>query len=71
MGNRSTCHRKRPVDVIASFVADRMRKCCCKLADFILLDRNLFEIPIAELYQTRVELTVLGGEVVYDRSSAR
>ncbi len=38
-----------------------------KLADFIVLDRNLFEIPIAELYQTQVERTVLGGAVVFDR----
>ena len=40
-----------------------------KLADFIVLDQNLFEIPITELYQTQVQRTVLGGEVVYDRSS--
>jgi hypothetical protein len=37
-----------------------------KLADFIVLDRNIFEEPITELYQTRVELTVLGGDVVYE-----
>ncbi len=40
-----------------------------KLADFIVIDRNLFEIPVAELYQTQVDLTVLGGKVVYDRST--
>ena len=38
-----------------------------KLADFIVLDRNIFEIPVAELYKTLVARTVLGGEVVYDR----
>jgi hypothetical protein len=37
-----------------------------KLADFIVLDRNIFENPITELYQTRVERTVLGGDVVYE-----
>jgi predicted amidohydrolase YtcJ len=37
-----------------------------KLADFIVLDRNIFEESITELYQTRVELTVLGGDVVYE-----
>jgi predicted amidohydrolase YtcJ len=37
-----------------------------KLADFIVLDRNLFETPIAELYKTQVNLTLLGGQVVYD-----
>jgi predicted amidohydrolase YtcJ len=40
-----------------------------KLADFIVIDRNLFEIPIAELYQTQVNLTVVGGNVVYDRNT--
>ena len=40
-----------------------------KLADFIVIDRNLFEIPVEELYQAQVNLTVLGGEVVYDRST--
>lgn len=38
-----------------------------KLADFIVLDRNVFEMPIEELYQTQVDLTVLSGDVVYDR----
>jgi hypothetical protein len=37
-----------------------------KLADFIVLDHNIFEDPITELYQTRVERTVLGGDVVYE-----
>ena len=37
-----------------------------KLADMIVLDRNIFEEPITELYQTQVELTVLGGDVVYE-----
>ena len=39
-----------------------------KLADFIVLDRNIFEMPIAELYQTQVERTVVGGEVVFERN---
>ena len=37
-----------------------------KLADFIVLDHNIFENPITELHQTRVERTVLGGDVVYE-----
>ncbi len=40
-----------------------------KLADLIVIDRNLFEIPIAELHQTQVERAVLDGKVVYDRRS--
>lgn len=35
-----------------------------KLADFVLLDRNIFEIDKNEICDTKVELTVLGGEVV-------
>ncbi len=38
-----------------------------KLADFIVLDRDVFEEPIEKLYQTQVEKTILAGEVVYER----
>jgi hypothetical protein len=40
-----------------------------KLADFIVLDRNLFEVPIEDLWKTKVDLTVLSGKQVYDRSA--
>jgi hypothetical protein len=36
-----------------------------KWADMIVLSRNLFEIPPAEIAETRVEMTVLAGQVVY------
>jgi hypothetical protein len=36
-----------------------------KLADLIVLDRNLFEIPKSQIGQSAVLLTMLGGEVVY------
>ena len=36
-----------------------------KWADFIVLDQNLFEVPIREVHKTAVELTVLAGNVVY------
>ena len=32
-----------------------------KLADFIVIDRNIFEIPIETLKDTQVELTVVGA----------
>jgi predicted amidohydrolase YtcJ len=39
-----------------------------KLADFIVIDRNIFETPTGELKETKVDLTVVGGEVVYSRN---
>jgi predicted amidohydrolase YtcJ len=37
------------------------------LADLVVLDRNLFEIDPAAIKDAAVEMTVLGGEVVYRR----
>jgi hypothetical protein len=39
-----------------------------KLADFIVIDRNIFEIPTEQLMETKVDLTVVGGEVVFSRN---
>ena len=36
-----------------------------KHADFIVLDRNLFEIPPETIYDTVVKRTVFAGEAVY------
>ncbi|KAK7432040.1 hypothetical protein QQZ08_001330 [Neonectria magnoliae] len=36
-----------------------------KLADIIILEKNFFKVPEAELGRTRVLLTMVGGEVVY------
>lgn len=41
-----------------------------KLADVIVLDRNLFEIAPTEIHRARVLLTLLGGRTVYRDSSA-
>lgn len=40
-----------------------------KLADLIVLDRNLFKIPASELSKTEVMLTMVGGKVVYQAPS--
>ena len=37
-----------------------------KLADFVVLDRDLFAIPIEEVSEARVLKTVVEGEVVYE-----
>ncbi len=37
-----------------------------KLADFVVLDRNILDIPIDEIGAVNVEATLLGGEPVYD-----
>jgi predicted amidohydrolase YtcJ len=36
------------------------------LADFAVLDRDLFRIPPEEIARARVVMTIVGGEVVYD-----
>ena len=38
-----------------------------KEADLIILDRNLFDIPVNQINQTRVEATYLQGVSVYER----
>ena len=39
-----------------------------KLADLVVIDRNLFEIEPKEIGDTQVLFTILGGKIVYDRS---
>lgn len=36
-----------------------------KLADLIVLDRDIFEIDPMEIYQTQVEMTIFDGKIVY------
>jgi predicted amidohydrolase YtcJ len=36
-----------------------------KAADLVVLDRNLFEIPSAEIHQVKVRMTLLEGKVVF------
>ena len=37
------------------------------LADVAVIDRDLFSVDPAELLEAKVDLTILGGEVRYDR----
>lgn len=41
-----------------------------KFADFIILDRNIFELPTEELKLTQVDKTIVGGKVVFDRDES-
>jgi predicted amidohydrolase YtcJ len=38
------------------------------LADVIVIDRNPFEVPITEVHLTKVKMTFIGGEKVFDAS---
>jgi predicted amidohydrolase YtcJ len=40
-----------------------------KLADFVVLSRNLFRIPARDIRTTRVLLTAVGGRIVFDELS--
>ena len=40
-------------------------------ADFILLDTNVLNVPLPDIRFTRVLLTVVGGEIVFDRRDSR
>ncbi|MDP8208933.1 MAG: amidohydrolase [Candidatus Electryonea clarkiae] len=39
-----------------------------KLADFTILDKDIFEIESAELLQTQVKYTIIAGKIAYDDS---
>jgi predicted amidohydrolase YtcJ len=41
-----------------------------KAADLVVLDRNLFKIPLQEIHAVRVVLTILEGRVIYSAESA-
>lgn len=38
-----------------------------KLADLVMLDKNIFEIPADEIWNTKVEKTIVGGKVMYQK----
>ena len=35
------------------------------LADVLVLDRNLFKIPVTQIHKTRVKMVLINGEIVY------
>ena len=38
-----------------------------KSADFIVLDRNIFQVPVEDISETQVVLTVVSGQEVYSQ----
>ena len=42
-----------------------------KRADLVVLERNLFEVSPLEIHRVNVDMTLLGGRVVYERSRER
>jgi predicted amidohydrolase YtcJ len=41
-----------------------------KLADMVILDGDIFSIPAHEIRNVKVDLTIVGGRIVWDRSTA-
>lgn len=39
-----------------------------KWGDLTVIDRNLFSVPPSDIGNTRVDLTILGGDIVYERA---
>ena len=54
----SNAYQMRMEDKIGSIEVD-------KYADMVILDRNVFEIPIEEVYQTKICETIMNGETTY------
>jgi predicted amidohydrolase YtcJ len=51
---------------VSNFAEDRIGSITAgKDADLIILDRDIFNIPAAEIYQTNVITTIFNGEIVY------
>ncbi len=40
-----------------------------RLADIVIMDRDLFTIPPAEILEARVDYTITGGRIVWDRAA--
>jgi predicted amidohydrolase YtcJ len=37
-----------------------------KRADFVVIDRNLFDVPASEISDARVTMTIFDGRTVYE-----
>jgi predicted amidohydrolase YtcJ len=51
---------------ISNFAEDRIGSIAVgKEADLIILDQDLFSVPVTEIYKTSIVMTIFNGEVVY------
>lgn len=41
-----------------------------KLADLIVVDKNLFDLDTYELHKAKVEMTMMNGKIVFERNDA-
>jgi predicted amidohydrolase YtcJ len=41
-----------------------------KLADIVVLERNLFEVPLEDIPEVKVQVTIVDGNVVYDHTNS-
>ena len=54
-----------------AYAADRLGSLeLGKLADLIVIDRNIFDVPITTVHQTRVLMTIIDGEIVHQEEFA-
>jgi hypothetical protein len=57
-------------NAFAAFMEDRTGSITPgKYADLVLLDQDLLRIPAERIKHTRVDVTILGGRVVYERQA--
>ncbi len=42
-----------------------------RLADLVVMDRDLFTIPATEILEARVDMTIVGGRIVWDGKRER
>lgn len=40
-----------------------------KLADIIVIDRDLFSVPYEEILEAKVDLSIMDGKIVYERKA--
>ena len=40
-----------------------------KLADFTVLSQDPFRIPVSEILETKIDMTIVGGRIVYRRTN--